>query len=118
MFRARDAAGQVLAGDQPSLTVDCISICIARWLTEDRNRSVGFVEPHHSIVRDIGPDEIASGGKPCRTFRPPRATPEAFDPCMPYNAGFKAGIDDFEPGSLYHSEHRPVFLRFRPQGRD
>src|ERR1700678_3291620 len=56
---ARDAARQMLAGDQPALVVDAVAVRIVRALAEYGDFAGGLDEPHHAIVRYVGPDEIA-----------------------------------------------------------
>ena len=76
---AGDAARQVLAGDEAALSVHGVAVRIIRGQAEHRNRTVGFVEPHHPVVGNVGPDEIAPGREIGRAFRPAAAGPEVFE---------------------------------------
>ena len=77
-----DAARQMLAGDQPALVVDGVAVGIVRALAEHRDLMAGLGEPHHAVVGDVGPDEVAPGGEPGRPLAPARARPQPLDAHM------------------------------------
>jgi len=95
-----DAAREMLAGDQPALVVDGVAVRIVRALAEDRDVARRFDEPHHAIVRNIRPDEIAAGGEPGRAFSPARARPQPLDAHMAGEAGLEARIENDDVRSL------------------
>ena len=99
------APGKMLAGDKPPLPVDAIAIRVLRWLAKHRYRPISVVESHHPVVRDIGPDEIAAGGKPGRTLAPAPARPQPFDMGVEQDAVGEFRPDDLEPGTLDNAEH-------------
>ncbi len=70
MLGAGHPSGQVFATDQPALPVGGVAVGILAWLPEYRHRSVGLVEPHHTVIGNVGPHQITPGGEVGRTFRP------------------------------------------------
>src|SRR5258708_3743128 len=58
------APRQVFARHQPALIVDGIAVRIVGALAKDRDFARGFDQPHHAIVRNVRPDEIASRREP------------------------------------------------------
>ncbi len=69
-FGARHPARQMLAGEQPALIVDGVAVGIVGMLAEHRDFARRLDEPHHAVVGNVGPDEIAPGREPGRALRP------------------------------------------------
>src|SRR3546814_17019339 len=71
LFGARDAARQVLAGDQPALAVARIAIGVVRRLAELADGAGFFFPLHDAVVGDVAPQQEAArseerrGGKEC-----------------------------------------------------
>src|ERR1700709_1550066 len=84
----------MLAGDKPALIVDGVAVRIVGMLAEDRAFARGFDKPHHAIVRDVRPDEIAARREPGRTFGPARPRPQPFAPAGTGRASVEAGIEN------------------------
>jgi hypothetical protein len=78
MLRPRDAAGQVLAGDEPPLPVQRVAVRVVRRLAEDRGRPVRLVpaqdaalgmsdqkrwRPAQTVAQDIRPGTVAMDEK-------------------------------------------------------
>src|SRR5437588_55675 len=97
---AGHAAREMLACDQSTLIIDGVAVRIIGALTEDRHLARGFDEPHHAIVRNVRPDEIAACREPGRTFSPPRARPQALDTHVSREASLEARIEDDDVRSL------------------
>ena len=97
---AGHAARKVLAGDQPALIVDGVAVRIVGVLAEDRDFARGFDKPHHAIVRNVRPDEIAARREPGRTFSPARPRPQALDAHMTREASLEARIENDDVRSL------------------
>ena len=97
---AGDAARQMLAGDQPALVVDGVAVRIVGALAEHRDFAGGLDEPHHAIVRNVGPDEIAARREPGRPFRPARAGPQALDAHVTGETRLEARIENDDVRSL------------------
>src|SRR5471030_752227 len=106
----------MFATDQPSLIVDGIAVRVVGALAEDRDFTGGFDEPHHAIVRNVRPDEIAARREPGRTFRPARARPQALDAHMTGETSLEARIENDDVRSLDltipHRNLRLSILRF------
>jgi hypothetical protein len=96
VFGARDRARAVFAGDEPAVAIHGVAVRVVRWLTEDRDGTVGFVPAHHAVVGNVGPHEIAPGGEPGRPLRPAKSGREFFDRDVAVNEGAKARVVDFE----------------------
>ena len=96
---ARHGAAAVLARDETALQVDGVAVAVHRRLAEHRHRAVRFVPAQHAIVRNVGPDEIASGREPRRAFGPAAAGIELLDVHVREREPAKARVDDFEAGS-------------------
>src|SRR5437764_12136298 len=94
------AAREVLACDQSTLIVDGVAVRIIGALTEDRDFALRFDEPHHAIVRNIRPHEVAACRKPSWTFSPARARPQALDAHVSCEASLEARIEDDDIRSL------------------
>src|SRR5450631_2287797 len=90
----------MLAADQPALIVDGIAIRIVGAFAEDRDLTRGFDEPHHAIVRNVRPDEIAARREPGRTFSPARPRPQALDAHVTSEASLEARIENDDVRSL------------------
>src|SRR5947207_9413265 len=107
----------MLACDQSTLIVDRVAVRIIGALTEDRTLARGFDEPHHAIVRNVRPDEIAACREPGRTFSPARARPQALDTHVSREASLEARIEDDDIRSLDltipHRNPRLSSLRLR-----
>ncbi len=99
-FGSGDAAREMLAGDQPALIVDGVAVRIIGGLAEDRDVARRLDEPHHAIVRNVRPDEIAARGEPGRAFGPTRSRPQALDPHMAGEASLEARIENNDVRSL------------------
>src|SRR5207245_1754212 len=71
-------------------------------LAEDRDFARGLDEPHHAIVRNVRPDEVAARREPGRTFSPARPRPQAFDAHVACETGLEPRIenDDVRPFDL------------------
>jgi hypothetical protein len=110
---AGHAAREMLARDKPALIVDGIAVRIVRGLAEDRDFTGGFDEPHHAIVRNVRPDQIAARREPGRTFSPARPRPQALDAHVTGETSFEARIenDDVRPLDLT-MPHRNLRLPF------
>ena len=57
---AADAPPAVLAGDEAALPVHGVAVRIVRRAAEHADGAARLVVPHHAVVRDVAPDEIAS----------------------------------------------------------
>src|SRR5438270_6710665 len=102
----------MLACDQSTLIIDGVAVRIIGALTEDRDFARRFDEPHHAIVRNVRPDEVAACREPSRTFSPARARPQALDAHVSREASLEARIEDDDVRSLdLTMPHRnPAFL--------
>ncbi|SIT56991.1 hypothetical protein BQ8794_30440 [Mesorhizobium prunaredense] len=96
---------QVLAGDKPPLIVDRVSVAVIARLAKHRDRAVGLIPAHHPIVRNVGPDEVATRPEPCRALQPAPARPKPLDARVPDEAGGKSRIEHFETCTLNLSKH-------------
>src|SRR6476659_3120154 len=90
----------MLASDQPALIVDRVAVLIFGAFADHRDFARGFDEPHHAIVRNVRPDEIAARGEPSRTLSPTRARPQALHTHMTCETGLEARIENDDVGSL------------------
>src|SRR5690606_27088056 len=95
MFGPGDSAIAVLAGDQAALPVDGVAVRITRRLAEHADSSVGLIEAHHPVVRNVRPDEISARGEPGRPFRPGAAAVKAFQPGVCAEETAKSRIESF-----------------------
>src|SRR5450631_1359957 len=102
----------MLACDQPALIVDGVAVRIVGALAENRDFAGGLDEPHHAIVRNVRPDEIAPRREPGRTFSPARPRPQTLDPHVTGEASLEARIenDDVRSLDLTIPHRNPAFL--------
>src|SRR4029077_11778623 len=64
------APAGMLAGDEPSLSIDGVAVGIVGRLAEDADLTVRLVIAQHPVVRNIRPDQIAARKEIGRSFRP------------------------------------------------
>ena len=67
---ARDAAGQVLAADQPTLAVAGVAVGVVRRLTEHADRTRAVVPAQDAVVRDVRQQQVAPVAEPHRALGP------------------------------------------------
>jgi hypothetical protein len=94
MLNTGHRSATMLAGDQPALSVDGVPVVVAAIRHEDGNRVVAFVEAQQPIVRDIGENQMPSGGEISRTFRPARTRPQLLQPGVRKDQPVEPGIND------------------------
>src|SRR5690242_612683 len=85
---------RMFAADQTPVAVGGVAIGIVAWAAKHRHRCIGLVKAHHPVVGNIRPDEIATGGKICRTFGPAAPAGELFEIGMTDHETQKFGIVD------------------------
>src|SRR5882724_701163 len=73
---SRQAATLLLAGDQTALAVDGVPIGVVAGLAEHRHRAIGLVVPHHPVVGDVRPNQVAACCEVGRTLRPAGPRPK------------------------------------------
>jgi 2,5-diketo-D-gluconate reductase B len=95
MFCAGDAAAEVLAADQAALVIGGVAVGVLRRISEHGDMAIAFIIAQHAVVGDVRPDEIATCGKPCRSFSPTAACPQALHTRMADQALLKAWVEDF-----------------------
>src|SRR5665213_3619144 len=107
----------MLAGDQPALIVDGVAVRIVGVFAKHRDFAGRFDQPHHAIVGNVGPHQIAARREPGRTFGPARARPQALDAHVAGEAGLEARIENDDVRSLdLTMPHRSFRLSILPGG--
>ena len=98
IFRAGDAAADMLAGHQTALPVTRIAIGHVGGLAEHADLSGRLVPSQDPVIGNIAPQQIAAIGKIDRTFAPAGAVIELFDRGTEHPIAEKAGIENMDGG--------------------
>ena len=96
VFGASDAATIMLAGDQPTLAVARIAICVVRWLAEHAYPPSLLVPAHDAIVGNIAPQQATGVAEIDRALAPAHVGRDALDAGEGQAITCKARVKDLD----------------------
>jgi hypothetical protein len=78
VFGPRHSAIALFAAYDSSLPVKSVAVGIPCRLAERAYRASGLIPAEDSVIWNVAPEKIATGGYPDWTFRPPATSVQAF----------------------------------------